>query len=505
MPSAGPTNCAVLKHYHLRGPAGYCITSRTWPADDPQSRRSIAKMNLQSRYGTAAQPRRSSRRTAPSVPFGARGLPTGRLPQQVKLVWIVWLILLFGPDYFLAWLGAPRPIVARIYFVPLGALAAYLLFQPGRIKHLAPFTAYACYVILTVPFAFIRGMAMPYAKLMIVTGIFSLALFTFVRHAAHVRFVLLTFLIYWFLWFAVNGIAIGRVPWHPLIGNQDQFGTIMAVGLVTAAAIAIGATERRLRRLAAFTALLCAGGLVSSFARGAFLAGGVALAFLWFRAEGRRLAHVMTIALVLGAVTVAGSFFSDVEVARGGGSRSFWAEISSIGESVSNPEEEERREVWRIGWRVFTDNPILGVGGQAWGAYAARTYHADTELLGERFSRNPNRLWGRALHNFLLEQLAEHGIIGTTLFLWMILDFGWKCRTVRRNSHKDDCSLLPGIRTRMIATAFEAGMVAALCAGLLYNILNFWLFAMIIVQALFYRTWADQRSSLSSGRLLATR
>jgi O-antigen ligase len=341
---------------------------------------------------------------------------------------------------------------------------------------------------------------------MIEVSILAVAALTCLRRLPHIRLVVLTLLLYRYIWFGIHGVAIGRVPWHPLFGNQDAYGSLMAMGLASSVALAMGATERRFRNAAIFAAVICVGGVVSSFARGAFLAGAIGLGFIWLRATGRRLAYAGTVVLLVGATVTAATIFSSVTAPRGGGATnnsSFWAEIASIQESISNPEDEERREVWRIGWQVFVDNPILGVGTGSWAPYAGETYHGNSEVMGERF-RNRNSIYGRQMHSIYLQLLAEQGLVGTALFFWIFIDYLMKCRTIRRQSHKEDCSLVPGFRTRMVVTAFEATLVVSLVAGIVYNVLGVWFFALMIAQALFYRAWAEQRAvSRREGSLAA--
>ena len=122
-------------------------------------------------------------------------------------------------------------------------------------------------------------------------------------------------------------------------------------------------------------------------------------------------------------------------------------------------------------------------------------------IMGERFGRRPDMLWGRAMHNIYLESLAERGLVGFMLFMALLLDFWRRTHAIRRGSSASDTSVLPGLRTRMIATGFEAAMLALLGAGVLYNVLDETFWGLIIANALFHRAWLrQQRRAPSQGR-----
>ncbi|HWO56236.1 MAG TPA: O-antigen ligase family protein [bacterium] len=78
--------------------------------------------------------------------------------------------------------------------------------------------------------------------------------------------------------------------------------------------------------------------------------------------------------------------------------------------------------LWKMGWAVFTDSPIFGVGlGQA-SRWSDRFdfFHLDPA--------SP-RAGGLGVHNDAITYLAETGIIGTFLILWMfwrLVKMGWE-------------------------------------------------------------------------------
>jgi O-antigen ligase len=453
---------------------------------------------MHSRTGSPAirptPPRRAPQRLAKS-PLEQELDP--RITFKIAVVLVLWAILLFNPHWFLAARGIPGP-VRRIQFLPLGILALLLLPQVGRLKFNKPLLAYAVFVVLTGPFAYNAGMALGGGKTMVVQCILMFSTLTLLQSSIHVRTIVLMLLLFRSLWFGLHGLRNGIILWDPVLANQDAYGSIMAVGAATAGALAAGALDKKMKILSLLIAIICMGGLVSSFARGAFLVGAMSLAFLWFRAQGKRLALAFLLVLMAAITFVAGSFFVNVEVSRGGGSRNFFSEIASISDDIADTDAEDRRLIWRIGWNVFLDYPLIGVGTGAWSAYAADNYSG--AILGERYGTNPERLWGRAMHNIFLQELAEHGLIGFLLFMWIFVDLWLKVGRVRRRSSPEDASIIPGFRTRYVATAFEVNMLALMGAGMLYNVISMTFYGPVIAATLFYNAWEAQQAPVQDAR-----
>jgi O-antigen ligase len=411
---------------------------------------------------------------------------------KVGGVMLLWVVLIFDPHWFLVARGAPSFILRVQSFLPAAVIAVVLAFDWNRIRMLLPLMAYAAFVaIYSYGFASYPGLAEPHAKEMVVAMILAVATMTVVRQTDHIRTIVLMLLLLRFAWFGLIGVGFGGVRFDPYLANQYAFGALMAAGVVAASAVALAATDRRLRWAAGAVALLSIAGVISSFARGAFLATAISIALLWIRAEGRRLAYVSFLAAVVFTTVIVGSSFSNVRRGRTV-HQSFWSELSSITDDIADTEAEDRRLIWRIGWQVFQDHQTLGAGPGAWSTYACQNYTGP--ILGEsRFARRPERLCGRAMHNVFLERLADLGIVGTGLFCFMLIDYWRRILAIRRATERHDTSVLPGLRTKMIATAFEVSMVAILLGGLLYNSVRISFYGLVVANALFHRAWASQQ------------
>lgn len=175
----------------------------------------------------------------------------------------------------------------------------------------------------------------------------------------------------------------------------------LAAGLVPALVLTGGlaaATRAPLARWLAWTAAaVVAGGLAATQSRGGLIAVGVAAlaAFLLLRHRRSQVVAFMLIAAVAGA-----SWFA--------ASPEAWQRIVSTEEGTNG-----RTDLWTVGWRMFRDHPVSGVGMHNY-AVTARDYVREpgnldaVELIADR----PHEA-----HSVFLGLLAEIGVVGFALYL----------------------------------------------------------------------------------------
>src|SRR5207248_2644747 len=100
-----------------------------------------------------------------------------------------------------------------------------------------------------------------------------------------------SFALMWqYIWWAIWGSAKGAVRWHPDLGNYDSFGPLMCIGIGTCYYYGLAVHSRKQRILAFAGSLACVFGLVSSYARGAVLAGAGVFFWLWLRSPRKGMA-----------------------------------------------------------------------------------------------------------------------------------------------------------------------------------------------------------------------
>jgi len=258
------------------------------------------------------------------------------------------------------------------------------------------------------------------------------------------------------------------VAWHPVFDNYDSFGPLMVLGTACALHFGFAARSRPMGYFALAVAAVCAVGLVSSYARGAVLAAGFVLAFMLYRSPNKR-AAMGGVALAVVVVVFSGIFlFTDVD--RGWDSqRSFFAEMGTVSRDVDAGTGEDRRVLWEAAWVVFRENPILGVGAENFGPFAASYFRRGT--VRGMYAANPATLYDRKLHSSYFQILCEFGIVGSLLFLWLLVDFWKRNAALRTPPYRAAWYAATGgdYDLRWLALGLESGMVAFWSTAVFYN------------------------------------
>lgn len=96
----------------------------------------------------------------------------------------------------------------------------------------------------------------------------------------------------------------------------------------------------------------------------------------------------------------------------------YWGEVRSITEEgTSKGTGEARIYTWTIGWHIFLENPIMGVG-QGNFPYVFGEY--EREVTGSDDPFHGRSVAGRAAHSIYFTMLPELGLVGTFTILAMI-------------------------------------------------------------------------------------
>lgn len=208
------------------------------------------------------------------------------------------------------------------------------------------------------------------------------------------------------------------------IGDPNALARLLVAGIVLAFLLAvIDVLSPAKRLLAASAAFLCAAGLVLTASRGGLIALVCAfVAALVFSGRWRPQVTVLVLAVgLLGAGYYAGIASPDAReriTATDGGSG--------------------RTDLWRVGWQVVEDKPMLGAGAGNFGEVST-SYLGDAGLL-----RRSDLIisTSNVLHNTYLGTLVELGIVGLCLLL-MILGFSLGClvRAARTSMRANDVTM----------------------------------------------------------------
>ena len=163
---------------------------------------------------------------------------------------------------------------------------------------------------------------------------------------------------------------------------------------------------------------------------------------------------------------------------------SYWDEIRSIKteNTESNPYGTGAQRVysWKLGWKMFLENPIIGVGQ---GNYPWNVGETE-EQTGVNWKTRSIR--GRAAHSLYFTLLPELGIVGSILYFLMIF-FSFKdLKHIKDFSkkHKDFSSDDNIKKAYYLALALEASLIGFLVSSVFISTLyypNFWLLCAFVI------------------------
>lgn len=194
----------------------------------------------------------------------------------------------------------------------------------------------------------------------------------------------------------LNLVAGGRLigPIAGLMGNPNDFAMNMVTFLPFAIFTALGREARVRRILAAVISLLMIATIVFTKSRAGILGLGVMGLVLVIQAG--RLRAGLLMAVLVGSLIAVPTLPSSI-----------WTRISSI---VNQDEDatgsrQARKELMAQGWQTFLDRPLTGVGVNQF-----KNYNPPERSV----------MW-QETHNVVLQVLAELGIVGGAVFIFLIL------------------------------------------------------------------------------------
>ncbi len=203
--------------------------------------------------------------------------------------------------------------------------------------------------------------------------------------------------------------------------------------------------------------------IILTQSRGGFVGLLATIIYCWLRTKKKALTALLIALCAVFVLLVAPS--------------SYWKEVRSIQEEgASQGTGAERVYTWKIGWHMFLDHPVMGVGQ---GNFPWTFGKYELEVTGSDEPFHGRSVAGRMAHSIYLTMLPELGLIGTMLFLGMVVmnikDLNYiKKRMVEKSKQKER-----SIESRYyhLALALEGSMVAYLASGAFISILyypNFW-------------------------------
>jgi len=404
---------------------------------------------------------------------------------EYRGVLFLWFLFLFEPARLISFhVRALEPLKWAPTALLLGAI--FLWLKSGVAKYNYKwFLIFVLVTILGTGVAFIEGnwgVARTINRMFLQYYMMGVLSFSFLSNERRITKFLNIYLWY-IVYFAAWGIYSLKVqpidpsidpgmreiiPWHHQLNNRDGFGPLMVIGFAFCFYFYQAMEGKINKALAMFGAVLCVAGVISSFGRGVFLGMVVIIAFIWVRSK-RKIVGLIMICVSAGLIYLLVSVVSPGSM--------YWEQIATIQEGTSAGTGAERKDLWEIALKEFADNPFFGVGTRNFGIAAVKLL-TPQELWEMGYT--PGKFWGRALHCAPLTILSEYGLLGSIVFILMMVDFVKTNRVNSRLALKLEMTNSDerGEESRLMARAYQpiiAGAMAAFLAfwvnGVFYEII----------------------------------
>lgn len=243
------------------------------------------------------------------------------------------------------------------------------------------------------------------------------------------------------------GTPIIRGPGGMMLDNNDMS---LALAMALPVMVHLGMTEQKkmVRRAFLIAVPLTVITIMLTHSRGGFLSVGTAIFVMIWHSRNR--VAVMSVAALFGivAVILAPSDYKD--------------RISSIKDYETEGSAAGRIHSWGVGYRMATDNPVLGVGMNKYRQH----------FLEYDPNPSPDKLAGQNIivaHNSYIQIWAESGTPALLIFLTLIFSSLWTIVRVRRRAR--DRYYTSWILN--YATMFQASLCAYLVGGTFLNRAHF--------------------------------
>jgi len=204
--------------------------------------------------------------------------------------------------------------------------------------------------------------------------------------------------------FTLRGGGVEKVlgPGGSFIEGNTEIGLALVMMLPLMRYLQV-TSERRWVRLGLLVAMILTGiAALGTQSRGAFLAAGAMVAFLWLKSEKKLVPGIVL--ATAAALTL--MFMPD----------SWWARMETTLNYQQDGSAMGRINAWHFAFNLAVDRPIVGGG-----------FNTFTPQLFYTYAPDPTRF--HDVHSIYFEALGEHGFVGLALFLLlMVLTWrtGWR-------------------------------------------------------------------------------
>lgn len=391
--------------------------------------------------------------------------------RQYELPFYLLLILLFfeyvRPQSYLPTLSMIRPalFVYVLLFISLLFRGKALRIQNTQTKY---YFGLVLLMTIHIPIAVNNYWAFEIWKTTCLYFILYLGIVNFVDSLEKLK-KLINFGIISIVFCAVIGISKGgRIPYSyaSFLGDENDFALVMNMFIPFAYFMFLETTSKwkKALYLGAISSFVAAN--IISLSRGGFVGLVAAALYCWLRSPKKILTSII---LVLGICIL--SFTAPSQ---------YWEEVRTIKEeNIREGTGSVRWYAWKCGWKMFLDNPIIGVG-QGNFPWNFEKYEPP-EGFGGRLHG------GMVAHSIYFTLIPELGIIGTFLFfgiLWRSYkDISDKIRQIQRRT---ETMQQKNNTLCYYILAIQGALFAYLVSGVFLSTLyypHFWLMIAFIVSA----------------------
>jgi len=222
-------------------------------------------------------------------------------------------------------------------------------------------------------------------------------------------------------------------PEYSMIADNNDFGLALNMTLPLFFFLAQSESKRWVRRLAAFLFVITIPAIFFTYSRGALVGLVATLGLIFLRMRQRMLLAPVIVLGVVVALLFAPQTWKDR------------MDLSSP--EAMDASALERINSWWFAWNLTSDNPVFGGG-----------FGTFTPELFSRYAPSGNDIHGP--HSVYFQILAEHGFVGLSLYLTLVLScFGVAHRLIKRSRIQGDP------RIAQYANMFRFSLVAFLTSG----------------------------------------
>ena len=302
--------------------------------------------------------------------------------------------------------------------------------------------------------------------------------------------------------FQYNGIDfsfweanIGRQQVFGLFGNVNYFAEYLIVPLSLAVSLFL-ATRDRVHKILLLVGIFAMGGsLILTFTRGSYLAIGISFLFMFFLYLASRdkdfIKEHKKIFIFFLALIILVTFLFAIPNPLNKPSTVISKIKSriSISQFTKGSPLKRREAIWGFTTLIIKDHPILGSG---LGTFKYNSLNYQAKFLDQDENRRlyPYGIADKA-HNEYLQLWAELGIIGLSIFLWLIIAyFNYGIKLLKRLKDEYKQGIVIGLMGGVLAVLIDA--IFGFPMHLPATLVLFWLFAGLIISLNHSENYSEQ-------------